>query len=243
MHRARRHDRLAAVQMSECDVVGTGREHGGRDRVRLDRVRVALATAQRAADHGQVRRDDVDGVAAGVGGERLDQASDMVRVRLVRLGRGQLEHLGRPDRESLGQERQRDHAPCFATGRDTGDDVVGGPLAYGAAQRYPGRIGPDPQRVQGRAVVVVAADRDHVGAGGPQRGQRPSDDSRRVRRRCAGVEQVTRDDHEVGLLGPGDRDDIGEDRDVLVGPGRTLEDLPDVPVGRMQDLHCCSSNA
>ena len=90
---------------------------------------------------------------------------DVVGVRLVRLGRGQREHLGRADRVPLGQERKRDHPPRLAPGGRPGDDVVGGPVADRAAQRHAGRLGPRAQRVELGAVVVVAADRDDVGAG------------------------------------------------------------------------------
>ena len=177
------------------------REHRRRHRVRLDCVCVPFAAAEFRADHGQVSGDDVDRVGGLAGGECRNQPPDVVGVRLVRLGRGQREHLGRVDRVPLAQERKRDHPPRLAPRGRPGDDVIGGPVAHRAAQGHAGRLGPGAQGVEFGAVVVIAADRDDVGAGRPQRRQRPGDDALRIRRRRGRVEQVAGHDDEVGLLG------------------------------------------
>ena len=114
--------------------------------------------------------------------------------------------------------------------------------AYRTAQDHPGGLGPAAQRVEGRAVVVVAADRDDVRAGGPKRRQRPRDDPGRLRRRARRVVQVAGDDDEVGAFRPRDVDDLGQGGDVIVHSGLSFEDLPDVPVRGVQDPHGSSQN-
>jgi hypothetical protein len=219
---------------------------GGEDRrghgVAHHGVRLPFATAGHPADHREVRRDQVDRPAAAEPlGQPGDQAADVVGVRLVGLGGGQLVHLGGAHGVPLRQERQGDQPPALPGRGLAGDQVLGGGVADRAAQGDAGRVRPRAQRVQGRAVVVVAADRHHDGAGGAQRGERPGDHPGRVRRRGGGVVEVARHDDQVGPLGPGDVDHLGEHRDVLLQPRLSLEDLADVPVGRVQDLQRATS--
>src|SRR5206468_2293892 len=93
-----------------------------------------------------------------------------------------------------------------------GDDVL---VAYGPTQGDAGGLGPTAQGVEFGAVVVVAGDRHHVGAGPTQRGQRPRHDELRVRRRRGGVEQVAGDDDQIRPLGVRDLHDLLEYRDML----------------------------
>src|SRR5205814_5536662 len=62
-------------------------------------------------------------------------------------------------------------------------------------------------------------------------------DELRVRRRRGGVEQVAGDDDQIRPLGVRDLHDLLEYRDMLGHPGLSFEDLPDVPVGGVQQPH------
>jgi hypothetical protein len=201
-------------------------------------VGVTLAAAELAADHGQVGGDQVDRLAAvvEVRGERGDEAGDVVGVGGRGLGRGQVEHLRRPHRVALGQERQRRQSPVLALAGDAADDVVLG-LAQRSPQRDAGLVGPAAQRVQPCPVVVVA--RDHHDRGGvtAQRAERPYHDLLHLGAGRDGVVEVAGHDHEVGLLGLGDGHDVTQDQEVFVHTRLSLEDLADVPVGGVQQLH------
>ena len=184
------------------------------------------------------------GVGGLSGGQRRDQAADVVGVRLVRLGRGQLEHLGRADRVPLGQERQRDDPPRLAPGGRPGDDVVGGPVADRAAQRHAGRLGPGAQRVQRRRRCRGC--RRSRSTSAPV--ARSADSARVTIRVASGVGAAVSNRSPATMTRSGCsawamRDDVGEHRDVLVDARAALEDLADVPVGRVQDLHAAAPSA
>ena len=56
-----------------------------------------------------------------------------------------------------------------------------------------------------------------------------------IRRR--GLVEVAGDEHEVGRLGVGDPDDVGQHGPVLGEAGLAPDRLADVPVGGVQQLH------
>src|SRR5690606_38612613 len=96
---------------------------------------------------------------------------------------------------------------------------------------------PAAYRVEGGAVVVIAGDRDHLGAGTPQRGERTGDDPGRLRGGGGVLVQVAGDDHQVGSLRLRHFDDLREDRLLLLDARLAVEHLADVPVRGVQDLH------
>jgi hypothetical protein len=124
----------------------------------------------------------------------------------------------------------------LALAGDAPDEVVLR-LAQRSPQRDTGLVGPTAQRVQPGAVVVVA--RDHHDRGGvtAQRAQRPHHDLLRLGAGRDGVVEVAGHDHDVGLLGLGDRHDVAQDGQVFFHTRLSLEDLADVPVGGVQQLH------
>src|SRR6185437_8423141 len=94
-----------------------------------------------------------------------------------------------------------------------------------------------PVGVQGRRVVVVAGDRDHLRAGVPQREQRADDELLGVGAGRRRLVQVTGHQHGVDLSLPGDPHDLGQHLALLGQPVVTLEGLADVPVRGVQETH------
>ena len=85
-------------------------------------------------------------------------------------------------------------------------------------------------------VVVVAGDGDDVAVVRAEGEQGAHDQSLRLRARRRRLEQVTGNQHEVDVLGPGRLDEAGQHGFVLLMPIAALQHLADVPVAGVQDL-------
>ncbi len=225
------------MQVAERDVVRARREVRSFDAVLEDRVGIAFAAAELAAAHEPVQREEVH----GVGPERVAQGGDepphAFGVETRRGGRVEFEELLGAHRESLRHERhEHEHDRRAVTGGEFDDAAVlrtGRVAEHGDAGRGEQR-GP---RVERGLVVVVAGDRDDLGARRAQREQRIPDHPLGVGERCRRLEQVAGDEHEVDGLGRRDARDLREHGPVLVEAGFAAQRLADVPVGGVQNLH------
>ena len=174
---------LRAVEVTEGDVVRVLREVQPLDAVVEDRLRVALAAAERSASHEAVRGDEVDGVGPEALAQRRDQQPHPLGVEAGGLRGVQLEHLLGANRVALRDERQEDDGRPLACVRGEIDNAAQLRARGVAEQRDAGRVEHGRPRIECVLVVVVATDRDDARAGRPQGEQRVPDD--RVARRAA----------------------------------------------------------
>ena len=238
--------------MPERDVMSAGGEKARRQLVVKAGLHVTLAATTAAAEQRSVRDDDVDGIldvkpAAAVKEapsrvkgrtEQLHHRSDTAGVVQGVFGGLVQQHLRGTHGVPVGQERQR---------RDLRGLPAAGAQREGAAGlrpfRRPEQVQPQlaehrpVYRVEQVLVVVVARDRHDLAAVFGQREQGAYHQPLRPRAWRGGIEEIPGDQDELGVLVAGGRHDVAERRRVLIMPVTALEDLADMPVGGVQNLH------
>ena len=233
---------LRAVEVPERDVVRAAAGSASAfDAVVEDRLRVALAAAERAAPHEAVRGDEVDRVGAGTPRSGRRSAAASARRTARRPAAASSSSIcSAPDRVPL---RARTAAGRCARARRPRSVSSTTPPQLG-----PGRVAEqrDAGRGEHRATSASSAYwlswlppiDDDLRAGVAQGEQRVPHDPLRVGRRRGRLEQVAGDEHEVdGCSAAAIVGDLGEHRAVLVEAGRAPQRLADVPVGGVEDLH------
>ena len=237
MHRHRRRERLAPVQVTERDVVGVRREDRRGHRVLEDRLGGPLAAAERAAEHRQVRHHEVHRIRAEPGGQRADQGAHVLVVRAGVLRRGLGDQLRGAHRVALGQERQHRDRPTLPAPGGELDDAAGLGRPHRPHEGDPRGPGEGPVRVEGGRVVVVPRDHDDLRLGARQGHQRADHEALRGRAGRGAVVEVAGHEHGVDLLLPRDPHDLAQHLLLLVEPAEALQRLADVPVGRVENSH------
>jgi hypothetical protein len=225
------------VQVAERDIVRVCREVRGLDAVVEDRLRVALAAAQRRAAHEAVCGEKVDGVGFECAAQRADQRAHALGVHARGLGGVELEELLGAHGVALRDERHEHQPHRLARGGLERDDAT--VLGAGRVAEHGDARGAVQgcRRVEQVLVVVIAADRDDERARGPEREQGFLHHLLRLGRRRRRFEQVAGDEHEVDLFGRRDLGDLREHRSVLIETRPAAQRCADVPVGGVQQPH------
>ncbi len=234
--------------------MSAGREHARRQLVVNAGLHVTLTAAAAAAKQRGMRNDDVDRIIGepGIIGERRPlgkgcteqphHVRDTAGVIQGVLGGLVQQHLRGAHRVPVGQERQRRDLRVLPAAGAQCQRAAGLRSFRRPEQAQPELAQHRPvDRVEQVLVVVVSCDRHDLAAIFGQRQQGAHHQPLRPRARRGAVEQVPGDQDNVRVFTAGGRHDVAQRGGVLVMPVPALEDLADMPVGGVQNLHAIPS--